>query len=109
MRDPLLLASASPRRRELLERIGFAIEIQPADVDERVQPGESPADYVSRIAKSKAIAVSRRIDLWVLAADTTVTLEGAVLGKAESPEEASKMLRWLSNRTHQVLTGYCIV
>src|SRR5262245_42011999 len=105
MSGPLLLASASPRRRELLERIGFSIDIQPADVDERVQTGESPQDYVGRIARAKAIAVSRRSDLWVLAADTTVTLEGAILGKAESPEEASKMLRWLSGRTHQVLTA----
>jgi septum formation protein len=105
----LLLASASPRRRELLERIGFAIEVQPADVDERVQSGESPQDYVGRIARAKAIAVARRSELWVLAADTTVTLEGAILGKAETPEEASKMLRWLSNRTHQVLTGFTMV
>jgi septum formation protein len=109
MTGPLLLASASPRRRELLERLGFAIEIQPADVDERVLNGEAPVDYVARIARAKAIAVSRRSDLWVLAADTTVTLEGAILGKAESPEEASKMLRWLSNRTHQVLTGFTLV
>jgi septum formation protein len=110
MSGPLLLASASPRRRELLERVGFAIEVQPADVDERVQPGESPVDYVGRMARTKAIAVAtRRSDRWVLAADTTVTLEGAILGKAESPEEAAKMLRWLSNRTHQVLTGFTIV
>jgi septum formation protein len=105
----LLLASASPRRRELLERIGFTIEVHPADVDERVAPGEVPASYVSRIARAKAIAIARRSDMWVLAADTTVTLEGAILGKAETPEEASKMLRWLSNRTHQVFTAFTIV
>jgi septum formation protein len=109
MQAPLLLASASPRRRELLERIGLTIEVQPADVDERVQPGELPAVYVARIARAKAIAVARRSDLWVLAADTTVTLEGAILGKAETPEEASKMLRWLSNRTHQVLTAFALI
>src|SRR5260370_14811107 len=102
----LLLASASPRRRELLERIGLAVEVQPADVDERVQNGESAADYVSRLARAKAIAIARRSDLWVLAADTTVTLEGAILGKAETPAEASEMLRWLSGRTHQGVTAF---
>jgi septum formation protein len=106
---PLLLASASPRRRELLERIGVAIEVHPADVDERTQDGEAPEAYVARIARAKAIAIARRSDLWVLAADTTVTLDGAILGKAESPEEATKMLRWLSGRTHQVLTAFVLV
>jgi septum formation protein len=106
---PLLLASASPRRRELLERIGVAIEVHPADVDERAQDGEAPEAYVARIARAKAIAIARRSDLWVLAADTTVTLDGAILGKAESPEEATKMLRWLSGRTHQVLTAFVLV
>ena len=102
---PLLLASASPRRRELLERIGLVVEVHPADVDERAQDGEPPAAYVARIARAKAIAVARRSDLWVLAADTTVTLDGAILGKADTPEEATAMLRWLSGRTHQVLTA----
>jgi septum formation protein len=104
----LLLASASPRRRELLERIGLAIEVQPADVDERVHDGEVPAAYVARIARAKAIAVARRSDAWVLAADTTVTLDGAILGKAETPEEAAKMIRWLAKRTHQVLTAFVL-
>jgi septum formation protein len=106
---PLLLASASPRRRELLERIGLAIEVYPADVDERAQDGEDPAAYVARIARSKAIAIARRSDLWVLAADTTVTLDGAILGKADTPEEATQMLRRLSGRTHQVLTAFVLV
>jgi septum formation protein len=106
---PLLLASASPRRRELLERIGLAIEVHPADVDERPQDGETPEAYVARIARAKAIAIARRSDLWVLAADTTVTLDGAILGKADTPEEATKMLRWLSGRTHQVLTAFVLV
>jgi len=105
----LLLASASPRRRELLERIGFAIEVHPADVDERIQAGEAAEAYVARIARAKAIAAARRHDAWVLAADTTVTLNGSVLGKAESPEEATKMLRWLSGKTHQVLTAFVLV
>ena len=109
MTRPLLLASASPRRRELLERVGFAIEVHPADVDEREQPDEAPASYVRRIAHAKAIAVARRSDLWVLAADTTVTLDGSILGKPESPEEAAKMIRWLSGRTHQVLTAFVLI
>jgi septum formation protein len=106
---PLLLASASPRRRELLERIGLPIEVHPADVDERAQDGEAPEAYVARIARSKAIAIARRSDHWVLAADTTVTLDGAILGKADTPEEATKMLRWLSGRTHRVLTAFVLV
>ena len=106
---PLLLASASPRRRELLERVGLAIEVQPACIDERAQDGEVPEAYVARIARAKAIAIARRSDRWVLAADTTVTLDGAILGKAETPEEATKMLRWLSGRTHRVLTAFVLV
>lgn len=106
---PLLLASASPRRRELLERVGLALEVHPADVDEREQSGEAPAAYVARIARTKAISVARRSEHWVLAADTTVTLDGAILGKADSPEEAAKMLRWLSGKTHQVLTAYVLI
>lgn len=106
---PLLLASASPRRRELLERIGLAIEVHPAGIDEGVQHGEAPEAYVARIARAKAIAIARRSDLWVLAADTTVTLDGAILGKADTPEEATKMLRWLAGRTHQVLTAFVLV
>jgi len=106
---PLLLASASPRRRELLERVGVRLEVHPADVDETPQPGEAPAAYVGRIARSKAISIARRSESWVLAADTTVTLDGAILGKAESPEEAAKMLRWLSGRTHQVLTAFMLI
>ena len=109
MPHPLILASASPRRRELLERVGLALEIHPADVDEREQSGEAPAAYVARIARSKAITVARKREHWVLGADTTVTLDGAILGKAESPEEAAKMLRWLSGKTHQVLTAFVLI
>ena len=101
----LILASASPRRRELLERAGVAIEIVPADVDETPLAGEDPASYVTRIARAKhdAIAAPGRI---VLAADTTVTIDGLVLAKAETPAEATAMLARLSGRTHQVLTAF---
>jgi septum formation protein len=85
------------------------IEVSPADIDERVNPGEAPAAYVARIARAKAIAIARRSDCWVLGADTTVTLDGSILGKAETPEEAAKMLRWLSNKTHQVMTAFALI
>ncbi len=106
---PLLLASASPRRRELLERVGVPVEIQPADIDESTREGESPEAYVARLARAKATAVARPGNRWVLAADTTVALGGAILGKAESPEEAAEMLRGLSGRTHRVLTAFALV
>jgi septum formation protein len=106
---PLLLASASPRRRELLERVGLAVEVHPANVDESVHDGESPESYVARIARAKATATVRRSEAWVLAADTTVTLDGAILGKAETPDEAIRMLRSLSGRTHRVLTAFVLV
>ncbi len=93
----------------MLERVGIPLEVHPANVDERELPGETPAAYVARIARTKAVAVARRREHWVLAADTTVTLDGAILGKAESPEEAAKMLRWLSGKTHEVLTAYVII
>src|SRR5512139_234538 len=85
------------------------LEVHPADVDETDQQGETPAAYVARIARSKAISVARRSEHWVLGADTTVTLDGAILGKAETPEEAAKMLRWLSGKTHQVLTAFVLI
>jgi septum formation protein len=93
----------------MLERVGLAIEVHPADLDETPEPGEVPAAYVARIARAKALAIARRADLWVLAADTTVTLDGAILGKAETPDDATRMLRWLSGRTHQVLTAFALV
>jgi septum formation protein len=87
----------------------MVLEVHPADVDEREQPNEAPAAYVARIARHKAISVARKSEHWVLAADTTVTLDGAILGKAENAGEASKMLRWLSGKTHQVLTAYVVI
>ncbi len=106
---PLLLASASPRRRELLERVGVPLEVRPADVDEEPQPGEPPIEYVARIARAKAIAVKRRPAQWVLAADTTVTIDGVILGKAATNEEAAAMLRRLSGRVHQVITAFTVI
>ena len=105
----LLLASASPRRCELLQRVGLHLEVRPADIDEAVRPGEDPTAYVSRLARPKAAAIVRGPNEWVLAADTTVTVDGQILGKAESPEEAATMLRSLLGRTHQVITAFILV
>lgn len=105
---PLLLASASPRRRELLERVGVPLEVRSADIDEAELPGETPAAYVARIARAKAQAVARRGGQWALAADTTVTIDGAILAKAADDREAAAMLRRLSGRVHQVLTAFVL-
>jgi septum formation protein len=106
---PLLLASASPRRRELLERVGITLEVRPADIDETPLPDEDPSLYVARIAREKARAVTRRPGQWVLAADTTVTVDRKILGKAESPAEAAQMLEPLSGRVHQVITAVTLL
>jgi septum formation protein len=105
----LILASASPRRRELLERVGVAIEVLPANIDETPRDREDPEAYVARIALAKAAALAAAHPArWVLAADTTVTIDGVILGKAEDGAEAAAMLRQLSGRTHQVITGFAI-
>jgi septum formation protein len=102
----LILASASPRRAELLRAAGYAFEIVPADVDESAGPGERPENYVRRVAAEKARAVLCRFpDCTVLAADTTVVVDGAMLGKPSDDEDARQMLARLSGRSHRVLTG----
>jgi len=106
----LVLASASPRRRELLERIGLAIEVRPADVDESMRRDEAPIAYAARVADDKARVAGRAgSDDWVLAADTIVELDGAVLGKAADEAEAAGMLRRLAGRTHRVSTAFVLV
>jgi septum formation protein len=105
---PLVLASASPRRRELLERVGVPVEIQPADIDESTRDGEAPEAYVARLARAKASAINRPAGGWVLAADTTVAIGSTILGKAETAGEAADMLRRLSGRTHRVLTAFVL-
>ena len=105
----LILASASPRRRALLASLGLAVEIDPPDVDESLQPGEAPDRYVLRLARAKAEAVARRHPgKLVLGADTAVVQEGRVLGKPGSPEEAVQMLAGLAGRTHAVLTAVAL-
>jgi len=108
-RPVLRLASASPRRRQLLELIGVPHVVTPADIDETPQPGEPPNEYVLRLAREKAQAVwARQSDLPVLAADTTVVVDDEILGKPESEDEAHYMLGKLSGREHSVHTGVAL-
>ena len=103
---PLVLASASPRRQALLAELGLTFLVDPADVDESAQPRESPRTYVTRLAQAKADVVSRRHPgSVVLGADTTVALEGEVLGKPRDAAEALAMLQRLTGRTHHVWTA----
>jgi septum formation protein len=105
MPQRLVLASQSPRRRELLAQLGLDFEVRPADADEAVLPGEAPRAYVLRVAREKARAVEGAL---VLAADTAVVLGDEVLGKPEGPDDARRMLRALSGTRHAVLTGVCV-
>ena len=106
----LILASASPRRAELLRSAGIDFDIEPAHVDEDVHHGESPEAYVVRVAEDKARVVSARFpDRIVLAADTTVVVEHEILGKPRDAADARWMLRLLSGRAHEVLTGVCVM
>jgi septum formation protein len=121
----LVLASASPRRAELLRAAGFAFEILAVDLDERVHDGEPPAAYVARLARNKASAAMQRFeeraqrschgperaaldDLVVLGADTAVIVDGTILGKPRDDQDAAAMLAALSGRRHEVLTGVCL-
>jgi septum formation protein len=106
----LLLASASPRRRELLAAAGIPHEVFPVDVDERPLAGESPAAYVRRLARTKAEAAAARFPGRVaLGADTVVTIDGDVLGKPRDAADAARMLERLSGRQHQVFTAVAVV
>src|SRR5690606_1246874 len=106
----LVLASASPRRTSLLEMLGIAHEVVPADVDERVLPGELPAAHAERLAREKALAVAaRRPGSLVLAADTVVVHEGEVIGKPRDEAEAIAALLRLAGDTHVVCTALALV
>lgn len=107
---PLILASASPRRRELLSEAGIQFEVFPADVDEIPHPGETPSQYASRVARAKAMAVSRVYPRhWILGADTVVFLKDRIMGKPNTEEEACEMLRHLSGCQHEVLTAVTLM
>ena len=105
----LILASASPRRRELLAAAGIACEVLPVNLDESPLDGESPDDHVRRLAGEKAqAALARRPETVVLGADTIVLAGGEILGKPRDAEDAGRMLRALSGRAHEVLTGVAL-
>lgn len=108
----LILASASPRRRELLARITGDFRVRPTDADESVGPEKSPEATVRTLALRKAFAAASSPDVgpddWILAADTIVTLDGKILGKPEGPREARGMLTALAGRTHTVITAWVL-
>ncbi len=106
----LILASASPRRGELLRNAGIPFVVQPAHVDENMLPGEAPEVYAKRLALEKARAVSRQNPQQrILGADTIVVVDAEVLGKPRDPTDAARMLRLLSGRSHWVITGVCVI
>ncbi|MGH9774096.1 MAG: Maf family protein [Candidatus Acidiferrales bacterium] len=107
----LILASSSPRRAEILRQAGLAFEARAPHVDESRQPDETASDYVQRVARAKAGAAARSAQgpEIIIAADTVVLIDGLILGKPASREEARTMLRRLAGRTHEVLTGLAVL
>jgi septum formation protein len=112
MDQPIILASGSPRRAELLASAGFTFTVHPAEGDERPVPGERPEPYVLRVARAKARATVDRVGKTgriVLAADTTVVVSGEMFGKPRDTDDAARMLHSLSGTVHEVLTGVVVV
>jgi septum formation protein len=106
----LVLASASPRRQELLRNAAIVFEVQPANISENLLPGEQPQTFAERLAREKAQFIARhRPNDVVLGADTVVTIDGQTLGKPTDGADAARMLRLLSGRDHEVITGVCLV
>ena len=105
----LYLASASPRRRELLQMLGMHITVCPADIDEHMDPTRDPAEEVARVSALKAAAAVAPEDAIVIAADTIVVCQGRVLGKPQDEAQAQEMLELLSGRDHQVMTGCTVL
>ena len=107
----LILASNSPRRRELLQNAGFEFDVQPSEIEEIQLRGETPEDFARRLAREKALDVASLSSpgSMVLGADTVVAINGEILGKPTGPSDASQMLHVLSGRTHRVMTGVCLV
>jgi septum formation protein len=109
MNSPLILASKSPRRRDLLTQVGLSFAVVPSNVKETGTTGASPEEHVRCLAEAKAADVAaRNPDKWVLGADTEVVIDHSALGKPRDPAEARHMLRALSGKIHRVITGYCI-
>jgi len=110
MKKPIILASNSPRRRELLTRLGLDFTSDPADVDERIYPGEGPEAYAVRVALEKArVAAGRAVSGIVIAADTIVVLGDLILGKPADARDAERMLCMLSGGMHRVISGLAVV
>ena len=108
--NKLILASGSPRRRELLSRLGISFEVITKNINESARAGESPADLVQRLSKDKALAVSlEHKEALILAADTVVALDGRIMGKPHDENEAFDFLSQLNNRTHEVFTGIYLI
>jgi septum formation protein len=106
---PIVLASQSPRRAELLRMLGLVIETAPADIDETYQPGEAPPAHAERLAREKAEAIARlRPEAIVIGSDTVVTIDGDVLGKPADADDAVRMLMRLQGREHEVATGVAV-
>jgi septum formation protein len=106
----LVLASASPRRQELLRNAGISFVVQPTDIPEVPQSGEAPRAFAERMAREKGLAgFGRQPDSFVLGADTIVVVDAEILGKPRDAADAVRMLRMLSGRTHEVITGVCLV
>ena len=102
-----ILASSSPRRRELLATLGLVFEVVPPDVGEIYIPGETPRDHVARLSRTKALEVGiKERDCWILGADTIVVVDETILGKPKDEDEAYAMLKLLSGREHRVITGF---
>ncbi len=110
MKTRFILASASPRRKELLEMAGLDFEVVPAGIDESFRDGETPHEHVLRLSREKARAVAGvHPEAWVLGADTIVLIDGEVLGKPGTKQEAKAMLGKLSGREHRVVTGFTLL
>ena len=110
----LILASASPRRAEILRNAGFVFDVVPADVDETMLPGEAPEDYVQRLALAKARVAAKQVQVGtgaaiIIGADTAIAMEGQALGKPSGAEDVRRMLGLLSGKTHEVLTGLSVL
>lgn len=108
---PLILASSSPRRQELLRSAGFDFEVRPSKIEEVRGRGETAEEFARRAAREKALEVAASCprDSLVLGADTVVVVDGEVLGKPTGPHDATRILRLLSGLTHRVITGVCLV
>ena len=112
MKDQLVLASASPRRRELLQQIGLEFQVIPSRADEQILQGETPEEHVIRLSFDKATEVAGRENIsgrWFIGSDTIVLCDHQILGKPRDEAHAATMLKQLSGREHQVLSGYAII